>query len=106
MGWANCGFDSQGRPIGYAHEAICDHPGCDQKIDRGLAYACGGMHGDLGGEACEKYFCGKHLFFVDHEAMGYDQLTSGQLCETCYNDAKEYIVNHIMNGDARIVWND
>lgn len=59
MGWANCGKDSQGRPIGYAFEATCDHPGCDAKIDRGLSYACGGMHGE-DELSCEKYFCEIH----------------------------------------------
>jgi len=41
MGWANCGTDSNGRPIGYAHEATCDHPECNAAIHRGLSYACG-----------------------------------------------------------------
>lgn len=59
MGWANCGEDTQGRPIGYAHEATCDFPGCDAKIHRGLAYACGDMHGD-DEISCEKYFCEAH----------------------------------------------
>lgn len=106
MGWANCGEDSQGRPIGYAHEATCDHPGCDKPIDRGLAHACGGMHGDCGGEACEKYFCGDHLFYVDPEAMSFNELSAGQLCESCYNEAKDLIANAIISGDAKIVWND
>lgn len=60
MGWASCGEDGQGRPIGYAHVAVCDEPGCDTRIDRGLAYACGGMHGD-DVYHCEKYFCAEHL---------------------------------------------
>lgn len=59
MGWANCGYDSQGRPIGYAHEANCDHPECEERIDRGLSYVCGSMHGD-DEVSCEKYFCRKH----------------------------------------------
>ena len=59
MGWANCGEDSTGRPIGYAHEGTCDHPGCTEKIHRGLAYVCGDMHGD-DEISCELYFCGKH----------------------------------------------
>lgn len=66
MGWADCGKDSNGRPIGYAHEATCDYKGCNAKIDRGLAYSCGGMHGT--GEEdfdCEGYFCSKHLTFVE-----------------------------------------
>ncbi len=59
MGWGNCGTDSEDRPIGYNFEATCDHPGCDEEIDRGLAYVCGDMHG--GDEySCEKYFCEKH----------------------------------------------
>jgi hypothetical protein len=60
MGWSDCGTDSMGRPIGYAHVATCDHPGCDTVIDRGLSYACGGMHGD-DVFSCEKYFCAQHL---------------------------------------------
>lgn len=106
MGWANCGEDSKGRPIGYAHSAVCDHPGCNKEIDRGLSYACGGMHGDCGGQACEKYFCTDHLFYVDHESMGYDELSVGQLCPSCYEEAKNEIAGYIMSGDAKIVWND
>lgn len=59
MGWADCGEDDLGRPIGYAFEATCDHPGCDAKIDRGLFYVCGGMHGG-DGLGCGRYFCSKH----------------------------------------------
>src|SRR4051812_43469673 len=59
MGWANCGTDSKGRRIGYAVPATCDQPGCKARIDRGLSYACGGMHGTSDG--CERYFCGAHL---------------------------------------------
>ena len=70
MGWADCGVDSNGRPIGYAFDATCDLPaGCDTKIDRGLAYACGDMHGEgsdgKGDGYCEKYFCSGHLIFTD-----------------------------------------
>lgn len=59
MGWADCGTDSKGRPIGYAFEAKCDHPGCNEEIDRGLSYACGDMHGQTE-VGCEGYFCEKH----------------------------------------------
>ena len=63
MGWANCGTDSKGRPIGYAHDATCDHPGCDAKIHRGLSYACGDMHGE-DEISCEGYFCEEHRVVV------------------------------------------
>lgn len=72
MGWANCGTDSEGRPIGYAFEATCDEEGCDAEIDRGLSFACGDMHG--GGEnMCERYFCEAHLnnvVWADNRCVG------------------------------------
>lgn len=76
MGWADCGDDSKGRPIGYAFESLCDYPGCNAKIDRGLAYACGGVHG-VESHSCEGYFCPKHLTIeeVDGKAV--------QLCLEC-----------------------
>ncbi len=78
MGWADCGKDSNGRPIGYAFPATCDHPGCKAKIDRGLAYACGGMHGEQSTDdiwCCEGYFCEKHL--TDSDKTRYF------VCEAC-----------------------
>lgn len=77
MGWASCGTDSKGRSIGYGFDATCDHPGCDAKIDRGLSYACGGMHGDgghLGDFGCEKYFCGDHRRCGEHDMLCYECL--------------------------------
>ncbi len=75
MGWGDCGTDSNGRNIGYVFEALCDHNGCNEKIDRGLAYACGNMHGETE-FGCEKYFCDEHLIHGLEE--------DGQLCEECY----------------------
>lgn len=60
MGWS-IGFDSEwNRDIGYGVPATCDFPGCNEKIDRGLAYVCGSepYGGDRG---CGLYFCQKHL---------------------------------------------
>jgi hypothetical protein len=72
MGWSYCGTDEDGRDIGYGISATCDHPGCETKIDRGLSYCCGDMHGgdldeeNTGTEAvlyqcCGRYFCPEHL---------------------------------------------
>ncbi len=78
MGWADCGNDPDGRPIGYAFPATCDQPGCKAKIDRGLSYVCGDMHG--GGElGCGKYFCEDHRRSVGLEADG----TRVYLCAEC-----------------------
>ena len=84
MGWANCGSDSKGRPIGYSHNATCDHPGCKTVIHRGLAYACGGMHGDgghTGDFGCEGYFCGSHMRFGEND----------QLCFACYAEEEAFL---------------
>lgn len=58
MSWAY-GKLADGREIGYSVPDVCNAPGCQVKIDRGLAYVCGGMHegGDWG---CGKYFCEDH----------------------------------------------
>lgn len=79
MGWGNCGTDSRGRPIGYTHDAVCDHPGCDAAIDRGLSYACGGMHGEES-HSCEGYYCGKHLrTYIEIDGDSYI------VCDACRN---------------------
>ena len=77
MSWSHCGTDSKGRPIGYSHPATCDHPGCGAEIDRGLSYACGGMHGQTE-FGCENYFCEDHLEFTVED--GEDMVT---VCEGC-----------------------
>lgn len=73
MGWG-LGYDDRWkRHIGYAVLAICDHPDCDEEINRGLGYVCGGE--PYGGErGCGLYFCEKHLFL--HRRLP-------QLCERC-----------------------
>ena len=77
MGWGDCGNDSTGRPIGYLFNATCDKPGCNAKIDRGLSFACGDMHGEAPG--CEKYFCQDHLEYVEVK----DMPEVHQLCAEC-----------------------
>lgn len=61
MGWS-IGFDSNwNRDIGYGVPAVCDHPKCNEAIDRGLGYVCGGD--PYGGEhGCGLFFCGQHLY--------------------------------------------
>ena len=96
MGWANCGVDSLGRPIGYAFEAICDHPDCTEEINRGLSYACGGMHG-AGNWYCENYYCDDHMGWPDLEDDEYDKhfpegIGDG-LCQECRASAEKEIVS-------------
>jgi hypothetical protein len=96
MGWANCGKDSKGRPIGYAHAATCDHAGCKAKIDRGLSYACGDMHGDTE-VGCEGYFCEKHrtayILTDGEEACICDQCAATALADPMWvMDEEEGII--------------
>jgi hypothetical protein len=75
MGWA-IGYDENWkRDIGYGVPCLCDHPDCNEEIDRGVSYVCGAepFGGDKG---CGLYFCDKHQF------LEY------QRCECCNNSRK------------------
>ena len=73
MGWGNGEVD--GKEVGYNVEDVCNHPGCTEEIDRGIAYACGGYHGS-GEDACDGYFC------FDHLLIGIDGV---QRCFECHD---------------------
>lgn len=59
-----------GREAGYAVDAVCDYPDCEEEIDRGLGYLCGiapdGWR-DPKAPGCGKYFCSAHLFEGTHD---------------------------------------
>lgn len=60
MSWA-IGYDEHWRrDIGYGVPAFCDHPRCEEKIDRGLAHVCCDQEPKGGERGCGLYFCGKH----------------------------------------------
>lgn len=62
MGWS-LGFDARwNRYVGYGVPAYCDHPGCDEEIDRGLAYVCADEQPKGGDHGCGLYFCEKHRY--------------------------------------------
>lgn len=59
MSWS-IGYDEKWkRDIGYGVPAYCDHPDCNELIDRGLGYVCA-KEEPRGGDGCGLYFCGKH----------------------------------------------
>ena len=74
MSW-EIGYDEKWkRDIGYGVPSVCDYPGCDKKIDRGLAHVCGGE--PYGGEhGCGLFFC------PDHRDLCVDE--GVQMCERC-----------------------
>ena len=81
MGWS-IGYDSDwNRDIGYGVPAYCDHPDCNEEIDRGLAFVCGGdpYGGDRG---CGLYFCSKHLKY-HRVVVSNGEKEIKQLCERC-----------------------
>lgn len=76
MGW-QIGYDeNRERDIGYGVPAICDHPGCNEEIDRGRDYLCGGP--TRKGKGCGLYFCDRHL------------VTLGNLCDRCRDEKEPY----------------
>lgn len=85
MGWS-IGFDERWqRDVGYGVPAACDHPGCEEQIDRGLSYVCGGD--PFGGKhGCGLFFCGTHL--VAHEFRGGDCVL---VCHRCDQHRKPFI---------------
>lgn len=84
------GFDPNWRrDVGYGVPAFCDHPECDNEIDRGFSYVCGGDF--YGGEhGCGLFFCGIHLGY-SYTEDGMDDLRdeNGECyparCERCVN---------------------
>jgi hypothetical protein len=109
MGWG-LGYDRNwDRDVGYGVPAVCDQPGCDEKIDRGLSYVCGSD--PYGGEyGCGLFFCGKHLLM--RTPRGEDRCY--QNCKRCLTyrppykpkpDAREW-VEHKLNDPSWGEWRD
>ena len=76
MGWEIGDFN--GRDIGYGVPAICDHPDCSEKIDRGLAYICANEEPYGGEHGCGLFFCPTHRDWKD-----IDDDDCVRTCERC-----------------------
>ena len=83
MSWA-VGYDENWkRDVGYGVPAICDYPGCNSKIDRGICYLCGGPEANYGQPyGCGLFFCSMHkrLWSVDPDNEEADWY---YLCDRC-----------------------
>jgi hypothetical protein len=75
-------YEHNGRDQGYGVPCLCDHPGCNKQIDRGVAYACGGDPM----ENCGLFFCGEHLAHYKDEETGS---WSSAVCERCADEDAE-----------------
>lgn len=79
MGYAI--YQRNGRDCGYGVPAICDQPGCNESIDRGMAYCCGeAPDSEIG---CHLYFCDKHLMYVDYKEDDGEWEVSPAVCDNC-----------------------
>ena len=65
---------------GYGVPSYCEHPGCNEEIDRGFGCACGGEPNSEHG--CDRYFCGKHLFYHNFNT-GNGERELATVCERC-----------------------
>lgn len=74
------------RDAGYGVPAVCDHPGCNERIDRGLSYICGGEPAS-DSRGCNLYFCSEHL--QHHFARQNGAIELVPLCARCYPRRKK-----------------
>lgn len=79
MSWA-VGDAKDGRDAGYGVPALCDHPDCDKRIDRGLSYVCGMINTDGEDRGCGLHFCTDHLRYSPK---------FGQFCFRCWPRRRE-----------------
>lgn len=80
------GYDENwDRDVGYDVPALCDHPDCKKKIDRGVGHVCGGepYGGELG---CGLYFCENHL-----QKKTSDAGESIPLCAQCSSGKEPFV---------------
>ena len=85
MGWAVGWEPNTRRWRGYGVPAVCEEPGCDAKIDRGLAYACGGLDG------CGRFFCKEHLYSSYEIIEAGLAVAEGEfVCARCLEWAEPY----------------
>jgi len=103
---------------GYGVPSYCEHPKCDEEIDRGVSYACGGEpFSELG---CDRYFCGKHRDYEswDGEKGAWCQHTHDcdcegvEVCYRCANDKDPFDykpehpdwIEHLLNDESWADW--
>lgn len=109
MGW-QVGWDNdRKRFIGYGVPSYCEHPGCETKIDRGLAHTCGDLtlHGNTG---CGMFFCDIHRGLYNKRING--SIECVELCYRCGHYKKPYKqkpehpdwIKHILTDDSWAEW--
>lgn len=103
---------------GYGVPTICEHPDCNEEIDRGVSYACGDEpFSEIG---CDRYFCSKHLVWYTHnESTGKKckhkrdcDCRNVDVCERCANNKSPFPykpehkdwVHHLLTDESWQEW--
>lgn len=102
---------------GYGVPAVCEYPTCNEEIDRGMSYACGGVpFSDYG---CDRYFCERHTGIVQFKSDGSRcrhkkdcDCEYIQLCERCargkppfhYKPETKEWTDHLLNDESWEEW--
>lgn len=95
---------------GYGVPAVCEHPKCNEEIDRGMSFACGGEpFSELG---CDRYFCGKHREWHDFNTGSGRE--GKEVCARCakrkppfpYKPEHPDWVNHLLKDPSWAEWRE
>lgn len=105
MGWS-VGYDTNWkRDIGYGVPAKCDHPGCEEEIDRGLSYVCADQEPYGGERGCGLYFCMEHQHSTEKHSNLCVRCLRGNQPFTPKQDVPEWI-NHKLTDESWQQWRD
>lgn len=93
---------------GYGVPAICEHPKCNEEINRGMAYACGGEPFSEWG--CDRYFCSKHREY--HSFNTGSGRETKEVCARCakrklpfpYKPEHQDWINHLLTDESWAEW--
>ena len=102
---------------GYGVPTYCEHPDCNEKIDRGMSFACGGEpFSEVG---CDRYFCSKHREFIGFNEEGLPckhrkdcECEWKEVCERCakseppfdYKPEHPTWIKHILKDKSWAQW--
>lgn len=103
---------------GYGVSAVCEHPDCNEEIDRGVSYACGGE--PFSEHGCDMYFCSKHLHYINFNPKTGKKCRHQkdcdcdmvQVCERCrdnkptfpYKPETQEWAEHVTNDESWAQW--
>jgi hypothetical protein len=94
---------------GYGVPTICEHPGCNKKIDRGIDYACGGE--PFSEYGCDRYFCEDHREWHEFNT-GCGSREGAFVCNRCaqrklpfpYKPETREWVDHLLTDESWEEW--